>query len=154
MADAYKGDSFENPIEIHSNRTYNQASPRTFFDLAIIDSDSRVSWSYVKWQKTWNIWAKLKKKIRINCVSALGSCLKKLTCKGTSRQVLIRVYRLEEQSVMLVCSTQLLWIVAPLRFSLVELPPPLPCMNKPGFIKDEYCSWVQYKSGPGGRPSM
>ncbi len=23
-----------------------------------------------------------------------------------------------------------------------------------GFIKDEYCSWVQYKSGPGGRPSM
>ncbi len=23
-----------------------------------------------------------------------------------------------------------------------------------GFIKDEYYSWVQYKSGPGGRPSM
>jgi hypothetical protein len=23
-----------------------------------------------------------------------------------------------------------------------------------GFIKDEYCSWVQYKSGPGGGPSM
>ncbi len=23
-----------------------------------------------------------------------------------------------------------------------------------GFIKEEYCSWVQYKSGPGGRPSM
>ncbi len=22
------------------------------------------------------------------------------------------------------------------------------------FIKDEYCSWVQYKSGPGGGPSM
>ncbi len=22
------------------------------------------------------------------------------------------------------------------------------------FIKDEYYSWVQYKSGPGGRPSM
>ncbi len=23
-----------------------------------------------------------------------------------------------------------------------------------GFIKDEYCSWVQYKSGPGGGPLM
>ncbi len=23
-----------------------------------------------------------------------------------------------------------------------------------GFIKDEYCFWVQYKSGPGGGPSM
>ncbi len=23
-----------------------------------------------------------------------------------------------------------------------------------GFIKEEYYSWVQYKSGPGGRPSM
>jgi hypothetical protein len=37
MADAYKGDNFENPIEIHSNRTNNQASPRTFYDLAIIE---------------------------------------------------------------------------------------------------------------------
>jgi hypothetical protein len=26
--------------------------------------------------------------------------------------------------------------------------------SKGGFIKDEYCSWVQYKSGPGGGPSM
>jgi hypothetical protein len=26
--------------------------------------------------------------------------------------------------------------------------------NIGGFIKDEYCSWVQYKSGPGGEPSM
>ncbi len=23
-----------------------------------------------------------------------------------------------------------------------------------GFIKDEYCSWIQYKSGPGGGPSL
>ncbi len=23
-----------------------------------------------------------------------------------------------------------------------------------GFIKEEYYTWVQYKSGPGGRPSM
>ncbi len=33
--------------------------------------------------------------------------LKNLTCKGTLRQVFIRVYRLEIQSVMLVFSTQL-----------------------------------------------
>jgi hypothetical protein len=33
--------------------------------------------------------------------------LKKLTCKGTWRQVFIRVHRLEIQSVMLVFSTQL-----------------------------------------------
>jgi hypothetical protein len=37
--------------------------------------------------------------------------------------------------------------------------PPSECVLPPtktngGFIKDEYCSWVQYKSGPGGRPSM
>jgi hypothetical protein len=33
--------------------------------------------------------------------------LKKLTCKGTLRQVFVRVYRLEIQSVMLVFLTQL-----------------------------------------------
>ncbi len=33
--------------------------------------------------------------------------LKKLTCKGTLRQVFIRVYSLEIQSVMLVLSSQL-----------------------------------------------
>ncbi len=27
-------------------------------------------------------------------------------------------------------------------------------LRKGGFIKDEYCSWVEYKSGPGGGPSM
>jgi hypothetical protein len=32
---------------------------------------------------------------------------KKLTCKGTSRQVCIKAYRLEIQSVMLVFSTKL-----------------------------------------------
>ncbi len=29
-----------------------------------------------------------------------------------------------------------------------------PIQTLGGFIKDEYCSWVQYKSGPGGGPSM
>ncbi len=42
MADAYKGDNFENPIEIHFNRTNNQDSLRTIFDLTIIDNDFRV----------------------------------------------------------------------------------------------------------------
>jgi hypothetical protein len=27
-------------------------------------------------------------------------------------------------------------------------------LSKGGFIKDEYCPLVQYKSGPGGGPSM
>jgi hypothetical protein len=44
-----------------------------------------------------------------------------MTCKETLRQVFVRVYRLEIQSVMLVFSTQL---VAPLTFSLVQLSPP------------------------------
>jgi hypothetical protein len=35
MADAYKGDNFENPIEIHSN-------PQNIFDMAIVDNDFRV----------------------------------------------------------------------------------------------------------------
>ncbi len=42
-----------------------------------------------------------------------------LTCKVTLRQVFIRVYRLERQSVMLVFST-------PLTFSLVQLSPTPP----------------------------
>jgi hypothetical protein len=45
----------------------------------------------------------------INYIHTKAKCrlLKKLTCKGTLRQVFIRVYRLEVQSVMLVFSTQL-----------------------------------------------
>ncbi len=42
---------------------------------------------------------------------------KKFTCKGTLRQVFIRVYRLEIQSVMLVFSTQLCELL-PLYLSL------------------------------------
>jgi hypothetical protein len=58
--------------------------------------------------------------------------LKKLTCKGTLRQVFIGVYRLEIQSVMMVFSTQLSELL-PLSPSLwLNSPPPhpLPCMNK------------------------
>ncbi len=60
---------------------------------------------------------------------AKGRHLKILTCKGTLRQVFIRVYRLEIQSVMLVFFDPALWTVAPLTFSLVQLPPLL-CVNK------------------------
>jgi hypothetical protein len=51
--------------------------------------------------------------------------LNQLTCKGTLRQVVIGVYRLEIHSVMLVLRT-----VAPLTFSLVQLSTPLPCVIK------------------------
>ncbi len=46
---------------------------------------------------------------QIKYIETKAKCrhLKKLTCKGTLRQVFIRVYRLEIQSVMLVFSTQL-----------------------------------------------
>ncbi len=48
----------------------------------------------------------------INYIDTEAKCrhlkkLKKLTCKGTLRQVFIRVYRLEIKSVMWVFSTQL-----------------------------------------------
>ncbi len=56
--------------------------------------------------------------------------LKILTCKGTLRQVFVRVYRLEIQTVMLVFSTQLC-VLLPLYPSLCSTlpPPPLPCVN-------------------------
>ncbi len=60
-----------------------------------------------------------------------AKCRQKLTCKGTSRQVFIRVYRLEIQSVMLVFST-LFWELLPLEPSLwFNSPPslPLPCVK-------------------------
>jgi hypothetical protein len=46
----------------------------------------------------------------INYIDNKAKCrhLKKLTCKGTLRQVLIRVYRLEIRSVIFLFSTQLL----------------------------------------------
>ncbi len=63
-------------------------------------------------------------------LSHLGT-FKILTCKGTLRLVLIRVYRLEIQQVMLVFSTQYCEML-PLFPSLCSNPPPspLPCVNK------------------------
>ncbi len=56
---------------------------------------------------------------------------KKLTCEGTLRQVFIRIYRLEIQSVMLVLLTQLLWTIAPLPSLWFNSPPSLlACVNK------------------------
>jgi hypothetical protein len=55
------------------------------------------------------------------------SSSKILTCKGTLRQVFIRVYRLEIQSIMLVFSTQLCELL-PLYPSL-WFTSPLPCVH-------------------------
>ncbi len=51
----------------------------------------------------------------INYIDTKAKCrhLKKFICKGTLRQVFVRIYRLEIQSVMLVFSTQL-WELLPL----------------------------------------
>jgi len=54
----------------------------------------------------------------------------KITCKGPLRQVFIRVYRLEIQAVRLVFSTQLCELLPPLPLSLVQVSPPLLCVNK------------------------
>jgi hypothetical protein len=64
----------------------------------------------------------------INYIDTKAECrhLKKLTCKGTLRQVFIRVYRLEIKSVMLVFSTQLCELLPPLIFSLFQLSPLIP----------------------------
>ena len=62
----------------------------------------------------------------INYKDAKTKCryLKKLTCKGTSRQVFMRVYRLEIQSVMLVFQPSLNYCPSNL---LSGSPPPFPC---------------------------
>ncbi len=57
--------------------------------------------------------------------------LKKLTCKGTLRQVFITVYRLEIQSVMLVFTNQLCELLPLKPFWINSLPPsPLLYVNK------------------------
>ncbi len=48
---------------------------------------------------------------------------KKLTCKGTLRQVFIKVFRLEIKSVLLVFSTQLCELLPPPLLSGSTLPP-------------------------------
>jgi hypothetical protein len=74
MADAYKGDNFENPIEIHSKRTYIQASPRTFFDLTIIEKRFPCMVILREMAEDLEHLGEIEKN-RINFVSALGSCL-------------------------------------------------------------------------------
>ncbi len=65
----------------------------------------------------------------INSIDTKAKCLnlEKLTCKGTLRQVFIRIYRLVIHPIMLVFSTQLceLLAVTPFTFPLVSSPPPL-----------------------------
>ncbi len=58
----------------------------------------------------------------INYIDNKAKCrhLKKLTCKGTLRQVFFRVYRLE---IHVGINNPALWTIAPLTFSLVQLSP-------------------------------
>jgi hypothetical protein len=62
----------------------------------------------------------------INYEDTTAKCrhLKKLTCKGTLRQVFIRVYRLEGDTVSHIgIFDPALWTIAPFPFSLVQLSP-------------------------------
>jgi hypothetical protein len=71
------------------------------------------------------------------------STSKKIDLPGTLRQVFIRVYRLEIQSVKLVLRPSFV-TVASLTFSLVQPPPPtLPC------VKVQYCIYRQCVAGRG-----
>jgi hypothetical protein len=68
----------------------------------------------------------------INFIDTKAKCrhLKKLTCKGTLRQVFIRVCRLEIQMVMLVFSTHFCKLLPSLWFNSLPLPLSLHCVNK------------------------
>ncbi len=86
----------------------------------------------------------------MNFIDTKAKCrhLKKLTCNGTLRQVFIRVYRLEIQSVMLIFSIQLcklLPLYSSLWFNSTTLP--LPCV-KVQYIQTP-CGW-EGDGGDGG----
>ncbi len=78
----------------------------------------------------------------INCIDTKAKCrhLKKLTCKGTLRQVFFRVYRLEINHVGIFYPA--LWTVAPLPL-LFGSTLPLPCVNK----YTVYCIRIQCERG-------
>ncbi len=83
-------------------------------------------------------------RIKIRLIEGNAKCrhLKKFTCKGTLRQVVIRVYRLEIANFLCTVShvgifDLALWTVAPLSFSLVQLSAPLP----PSQYKQTMCGW-------------
>ncbi len=59
------------------------------------------------------------------------SSSKKMTCKGTLRQVFLRVYRLQGDTVGQVgIFDPALWTIAPLTISLIHLPHPLPLIDE------------------------
>ncbi len=66
------------------------------------------------------------------------SSLKIFTCKGTLRQVFIRVYRLGIQSVMFVFSTKLCELLPLYLLSSSPPPSPLPCLNKIYSVQVQY----------------
>ncbi len=92
----------------------------------------------------------------INYICTEAKCLhlKKLKCKGTLRQVFIRVCRLVSQSVMLVVSTQPWEVrtVAPQPFSLVKLHPPPPSMCEQIYCLHVYCIKCVGGGGCGSGP--
>jgi hypothetical protein len=70
----------------------------------------------------------------INYIDTKAKChhLKRLNCKGNLRQLFIKMYRLEIQSVNLVFSIQLceLLPLSPFLWFNSLPPSPLPCVNK------------------------
>jgi hypothetical protein len=64
-----------------------------------------------------------RRKIRLKEGNAKCRQLKKLTCKGTLRQVFIRVYRFSHVGIFDPALESVLSCVAPLPFSLVQLSP-------------------------------
>jgi hypothetical protein len=79
--------------------------------------------------------------------------LNKLTCKGTLRPLIIRYYRLEIQSVMLVFSNQL-YDYCPsnlLSGSPPPTPPPLPCV-KVQYIQTVYSEPTKLLDHPKQKP--
>ncbi len=77
--------------------------------------------------------------------------LSKLTCKRPLRQVFIRFYRLQIQSVMLIFSTQLCELLASNLLSLLSdsSPPPLPCVIEYTLYNIVYTYSIQCVRGRG-----
>ncbi len=84
----------------------------------------------------------------INYIDSKAKCfhLKKLTCVGTLRHVCIVDWRFSQYYWYFRPG---LWTVAPLTFSLVQLSPPFPCVNKYTCIHVHYTRTYCLKGGGG-----
>jgi hypothetical protein len=104
------------------------------------------------WSQALHTHQGIHRKIRLIEVNAKMRHLKKLTCKGTLRQVFIRVYRLEMANFLRTFRhvgifNQALWFVlTPPLLSGSTLPPPhLPSVNEYTVL----CARIQYVMGAG-----